>query len=61
MRNLYLLPSSPIAALKKLLPKAQIEYDPGKAGRVGPVGAAFGCRHRFLGFASRVRASIFPI
>jgi beta-glucosidase len=31
MRNLYLLPSSPIAALKKLLPKAQIEYDPGQS------------------------------
>ena len=28
-RNLYLLPSSPIAELKKLLPKAQIDFDPG--------------------------------
>jgi beta-glucosidase len=28
-RNLYLLPSSPLAALKKLLPQAQIEYDGG--------------------------------
>jgi beta-glucosidase len=28
-RNLYLLPSSPLAELGKLLPKAQIEYDPG--------------------------------
>jgi beta-glucosidase len=28
-RNLYLLPSSPLAELKKLLPKAQIEFDPG--------------------------------
>lgn len=29
-RNLYLLPSSPLAELKKLLPKAQIEFDPGQ-------------------------------
>ena len=28
-RNLYLLPSSPLTELKKLLPKAQIEFDPG--------------------------------
>ena len=28
-RNLYLLRSSPLAELKKLLPKAQIEFDPG--------------------------------
>ncbi len=30
LRNLHLLPSSPMAELKKLLPKAQIEYDPGQ-------------------------------
>jgi beta-glucosidase len=29
-RNLYLLPSSPLTELKKLLPKAQIEFDPGQ-------------------------------
>jgi beta-glucosidase len=29
MRNLYLLPSSPMAELGKLLPEAQVEYDPG--------------------------------
>ena len=29
MRNLYLLPSSPLAELQKLLPGAEIEYDPG--------------------------------
>lgn len=29
-RNLYLLPSSPLAKLRKLLPKAQIEFDPGQ-------------------------------
>jgi beta-glucosidase len=28
-RNLYLLPSSPLAELKKLLPQAHIEFDPG--------------------------------
>lgn len=28
-RNLYLLPSSPVAELKKLLPRAQVEFDPG--------------------------------
>lgn len=28
-RNLYLLPSSPLAELKEHLPKAQIEFDPG--------------------------------
>jgi len=28
-RNLYLLPSSPIAELKKLLPRAQLDFDPG--------------------------------
>lgn len=29
MRNLYLLPSSPLDELRKLLPQAQIEFDPG--------------------------------
>jgi beta-glucosidase len=29
MRNLYLLPSSPLAELEELLPNAQIEFDPG--------------------------------
>ena len=28
-RNLYLMPSSPLNELRKLLPKAQIEFDPG--------------------------------
>jgi beta-glucosidase len=28
-RNLFLMPSSPLAELKKLLPNAQIEFDPG--------------------------------
>jgi beta-glucosidase len=29
-RNLYLLPSSPLAELRKLLPQAQIDFDPGQ-------------------------------
>ena len=29
-RNLYLLPSSPLAELQKLMPKAEIEFDPGQ-------------------------------
>src|SRR5690606_40604022 len=28
-RNLYLLPSSPVDELKRLLPNAQIDFDPG--------------------------------
>jgi beta-glucosidase len=30
LRNLYLLPSSPLAELRKLLPTARIEFDPGQ-------------------------------
>lgn len=29
-RNLYLLPSSPVVALRRLMPDAQIEFDPGQ-------------------------------
>lgn len=29
-RNLFLMPSSPLAELQKLLPKAEIEFDPGQ-------------------------------
>jgi beta-glucosidase len=29
-RNLFLMPSSPLAELKKLAPKAQIDFDPGQ-------------------------------
>jgi beta-glucosidase len=31
LRNLNLLPSSPVAALRTLLPKSQIEFDPGQS------------------------------
>jgi beta-glucosidase len=40
-RYLFLLPSSPLAELKKLLPKAQLEYDPGQI----PAEAARLARH----------------
>lgn len=30
LRNLFLMPSSPLAELEKLLPEAQIEYEPGQ-------------------------------
>jgi beta-glucosidase len=56
-RNLYLLPSSPVAELKKLLPNAQIENDPGMspaesamtAGRVD-IAVIFGIRVEGEGF-----------
>src|SRR5690606_40338853 len=32
-RNLYLLPSSPVDELKRLLPNAQIDFDPGATPR----------------------------
>jgi beta-glucosidase len=56
-RNLYLLPSSPLAELKKLLPNAQIEYDPGMSpaesamtARRMDVVIAFGIRVEGEGF-----------
>jgi beta-glucosidase len=58
-RNLYLLPSSPIAELKKLLPKAQIEFDPGQnpaesalLARRSDVAIVFGIRMEGEGFDS---------
>ena len=57
LRNLYLLPSSPVVELKKLLPKAQIEYDPGQSpaeaallARRSDVVIAFGIRIEGEGF-----------
>ncbi|WCI07948.1 glycoside hydrolase family 3 C-terminal domain-containing protein [Arthrobacter sp. OVS8] len=51
MRNLYLLPSSPLAELQKLLPGAAIEYDPGMSpaeaallARRSDVAVVFGIR-----------------
>ena len=58
-RNLYLLPSSPLAEITKLLPEAQIEFDPGMspaeaallAGRSDVV-IVFGIRVEGEGFDS---------
>ncbi len=56
-RNLYLLPSSPLAELNKLLPRAQIEFDPGMhpaesamLARRSDVVIAFGLRVEGEGF-----------
>ena len=56
-RNLNLLPSSPIGELKKLMPKAQIEFDPGQSAaeaallaRRSDVAIVFGIRVEGEGF-----------
>src|SRR5207247_1119276 len=56
-RNLYLLPSSPEAELRKLLPSAQIEFDPGMTpaesallARRSDVAIVFGIRVEGEGF-----------
>ena len=56
-RNLYLHPSSPIAELKKLLPRAQIAFDPGMSpaqsamlARRSDVVIVFGIRMKGEGF-----------
>ena len=56
-RNLYLLPSSPVAELKKLLPKAQIDVDPGMT----PAEAAMTARRADVAivFAIRVEGEGF--
>jgi beta-glucosidase len=57
LRNLYLLPSSPLAELRKLLPEAQIEFDPG----VSPAEAALAARRADVAivFAIRVEGEGF--
>ena len=59
MRNLYLLPSPPLAELEKLLPEAQIEFDPGMSpaeaallARRSDVVIVFGIRVEGEGFDS---------
>ena len=49
-RNLFLFASSPLEELKKLLPDAQIEFDPGMYPAEGALlsGAARQCRHDCL-------------
>ena len=56
-RNLYLLPSSPLDELKKQLPKAQIEFDPG----VSPAEAVLAARRADIAivFAIRVEGEGF--
>jgi beta-glucosidase len=50
-RSLFILPSSPLAELKKLLPKARIEYDPGQM----PAEAALLARRSDLVIAFGIR------
>jgi beta-glucosidase len=50
-RNLYLLPSSPLEELKKLLPNALVEYDPG----MSPAEAAMTARRVDLVIAFGIR------
>jgi beta-glucosidase len=58
-RNLYLLPSSPLEQLKRLLPKAHIDYDPGQ----NPAEAALLARRSDLAivFAIRVEGEGFDL
>ena len=50
-RNLYLLPSSPLAELKKLLPKAKFDFDPG----MNPAESALLARHADLAIVFGIR------
>lgn len=57
MRNLYLLPSSPLDELRKLLPQAHIEFDPGvntaeavRAARTADIAIVFAVRAEGEGF-----------
>ncbi|MGH3530572.1 MAG: beta-glucosidase [Mycobacterium sp.] len=51
LRNLCLLPSSPVAELRKHLPNAQIEFDPG----VSPAEAVLAARHADVAIVCAVR------
>jgi beta-glucosidase len=57
LRNLFLLPSSPIAELRKHLPEARIEFDPG----ISPAEAALAARQADVAivFAIRVEGEGF--
>ncbi len=52
LRNLYLLPSSPLTELRKRLPQAQIEFDPG----LSPAEAAMAARRADVAIVFAVRA-----
>jgi beta-glucosidase len=56
-RNLYLLPSSPLAELRALLPNAEVEFDPG----MSPAEAALSARRSDVAivFATRVEGEGF--
>ena len=58
-RNLYLLPSAPVAELKKLLPQAQIEFD----GGYTPAGSALLARRSdmVIAFGIRVEGEAFDL
>lgn len=49
--NLYLLPSSPVAELRKQLPNARIEFDPG----ISPAEAALAARHADVAIVFAIR------
>jgi beta-glucosidase len=51
LRNLYLLPSSPLDELKKQLPKAQIEFDPG----ISPAEAVLAARRADIAIVFAIR------
>ncbi len=51
LRNLYLFPSSPLVELKKLLPNAEIEFDPG----MSPAESASMAKHSDLAIAFGIR------
>jgi beta-glucosidase len=59
IRNLFLLPSSPLAALKKLLPQAQIEFD----GAYTPAESALLARRSdvVIAFGIRVEGEAFDL
>jgi beta-glucosidase len=52
LRNLYLLPSSPLQELRKQLPHAQIEFDPG----ISPAEAAAAARRADIAIVFAIRA-----
>ncbi len=52
LRNLYLLPSSPLSELRKQLPHAQIEFDPG----ISPAEAVLAARRADIAIVFAIRA-----
>jgi beta-glucosidase len=52
LRNLYLLPSSPLDELRRQFPRAQVEFDPG----VGPAEAAQAARRADIAIVFAIRA-----